>query len=53
MNGVTAEQFSKALNTALSKLEPLGEEDVERIKRNPGMNFFQKARLIHRIRKNL
>ena len=53
MNGVTAKQFSKALSAALSKLEPLGEEDVERIKRNPGMNFFQKALLIHRIRKNL
>ncbi len=49
--GVTAEEAATALTKAMRLLPPLGETEIELIKRNPNLSKFQKWRLIHMIKK--
>ncbi len=48
--GVTAKEASEALIAAMRLLPPPGKEDIELIKRNPTLNWWQKWKLIRQIK---
>ena len=47
--GVTAAEAKEALTAAMRLLPPPGKEEIELIKRNPTLNWWQKRKLIHQI----
>lgn len=47
--GVTAAEAARALNAAMQLLPPPGKEEIELIKRNPTLNWWQKRKLIRQI----
>lgn len=49
--GITAEEAAEAIARAMRALPPLGEEEINNIKRNPSLSRFQKWRLIREIKK--
>ena len=48
--GVTAEEAAEALTAAMRLLPPPGKEDIELIKRNPTLNWWQKWKLTRQIK---
>lgn len=48
--GVTVKEYEKALSNAMKLLPPLGDEDIELVKRNPSLHWWQKMNLIHQIK---
>ena len=49
--GVSSEDAANRIFEALRKLPPIGETEINLIRRNPSLNIFQKWRLIREIRK--
>lgn len=49
--GITAEEAAEAIARVMRALPPLGEEEINNIKRNPSLSRFQKWRLIREIKK--
>ena len=47
--GATAAEAARALNAAMQLLPPPGKEEIELIKRNPTLNWWQKRKLIRKI----
>ena len=47
--GITAKEAAEALTAAMRLLPPPGKEDIELIKRNPTLNWWQKRKLIRQI----
>lgn len=48
--GCTAEELAKALGQLMSKMPPLGETDIELIKKNPCLSWWQKRKLTRKIK---
>ena len=48
--GITAKEATEALTAAMRLLPPAGKEDIELIKRNPTLNWWQKWKLIRQIK---
>lgn len=48
--GITAKEATEALTAAMRLLPPPGKEDIELIKRNPTLNWWQKWKLIRQIK---
>ena len=51
--GVTTEEMGRAVGELIKNIPPLSEKDIDLIKRNPPLSFFQKAKIIKRMRKTL
>lgn len=51
--GVTTEEMGRAVGELIKNIPPLSEKDIDLIKRNPSLSFFQKAKIIKRMRKTL
>lgn len=51
--GVTTEEMGEAAVELIKNIPPLSEKDIDLIKRNPSLSFFQKAKIIKRMRKTL
>lgn len=51
--GVTTEEMGRAVGELVKNIPPLSEKDIDLIKRNPSLSFFQKAKIIKRMRKTL
>ncbi|OUQ62911.1 hypothetical protein B5E53_16950 [Eubacterium sp. An11] len=51
--GVTTEEMGRAVGELIKNIPPLSEKDIGLIKRNPFLSFFQKAKIIKRMRKTL
>lgn len=49
--GITAAEAAEAIGRAMRSLPPIGEAEIENIKRNPSLSRFQKWRLIREIKK--
>ena len=49
--GITAAEAAEAIGRAMRHLPPIGETEIEQIKRNPSLSRFQKWRLIREIKK--
>ncbi len=49
--GITAAEAAEAIGRAMRLLPPIGEAEIENIKRNPSLTRFQKWRLIREIKK--
>lgn len=49
--GITAAEAAEAIGRAMRHLPPIGEAEIENIKRNPSLSRFQKWRLIREIKK--
>lgn len=52
MNDVTAKEAAEALAATMRLLPPLGKEEIESIKKNPTLNWWQKRNLIREIKKD-
>ncbi|MFR8867383.1 MAG: hypothetical protein ACLVG0_05205 [Lachnospiraceae bacterium] len=50
--GITVKEAAEALTAAMRLLPPPGKEDIELIKRNPTLSWWQKWKLIHQINKD-
>ena len=48
--GATFNEASEAVKKAMSLLPPIGQTEIELIKHNPSLNWFQKRRLIRFIK---
>lgn len=48
--GVTTKELSEAVQKLMSLMPPPGEEDIELIKKNPSLNWWQKRKLIRKIK---
>ena len=48
--GVTTKELSEAVQKLMSLMPPPGEEDIELIKKNPCLSWWQKRRLIRKIK---
>lgn len=48
--GITAKEATEVLTAAMRLLPPPGKEDIELIKRNPTLNWWQKWKLICQIK---
>lgn len=48
--GITAAEAAEAIGRVMRALPPLGEEEINNIKRNPSLSRFQKWRLIREIK---
>lgn len=49
--GVTTEEMGKAVEEFIKNIPPLSEGDIYLIKRNPSLSFFQKIKIIRRMKK--
>ena len=49
--GITAAEAAEAIGRVMRHLPPIGETEIENIKRNPSLSRFQKWRLIREIKK--
>ena len=49
--GITTKEAVDALTAAMRLLPPPGKEDIELIKRNPTLNWWQKWKLIRQIKR--
>lgn len=49
--GITAAEAAEAIGRVMRHLPPIGETEIEQIKRNPSLSRFQKWRLIREIKK--
>lgn len=48
--GVSTKELSEAVQKLMSLMSPPGEEDIELIKKNPCLNWWQKRKLIRKIK---
>ena len=51
--GVTTKEMGRDVGELIKNIPPLSEKDIDLIKRNPSLSFFQKAKIIKRMRKTL
>lgn len=51
--GVKTDELAESLNKLISKLPPLSEEDIQRVKANPSLSFLAKRRIIKNMRKQI
>jgi hypothetical protein len=49
--GITTKEAVEAVTAAMRLLPPPGKEDIELIKRNPTLNWWQKWKLIRQIKR--
>jgi hypothetical protein len=49
--GIMAAEAEEAIGRVMRHLPPIGEPEIEQIKRNPSLTRFQKRRLIREIKK--
>ncbi len=49
--GITAEEAAEAIARVMRHLPPIGETEIEQIKRNPSLSRIQKWRLSREIKK--
>lgn len=47
--GISANEFSDIITSVMRELPPLGETEIQSIKRNPSLSRFEKRRLIKMI----
>lgn len=48
--GISAKELSEAVQKLMSLMPPPSEEDIELIKRNPCLSWWQKRKLIRKIK---
>ena len=48
--GVSTKEVSEAVQKLMSLMPPPGEEDIELIKKNPCLSWWQKRKLIRKIK---
>ena len=47
--GISVNEFSDIITSVMRELPPLGETEIQSIKRNPSLSRFEKRRLIKMI----
>lgn len=49
--GVTTEEMGKAIAELAKNIPPPSQEDIDLIKKNPSLSFYQKAKIIRSMQK--